>query len=172
MKRKYILIFMIVLAMGMTACSSKSKEDAVSEETDSLQEADKKETEDTKTTDAKTIETKADDVESPNPETAQEDGEVSLKEEEIPQGDPIVGIVEKYEGNTITIRTPEDDMLYYFSTENVPILEGFSTESAHTAEGDSQISVGDKVEVSYRGLIDFDEEHPDEAVKIVVITVE
>lgn len=172
MKRKYILIFMIVLAMGMTACSSKSKEDAVSEETDSLQEADKKETEDTKTTDAKTIETKADDVESPNPETAQEDGEVSLKEEEIPQGDPIVGIVEKYEGNTITIRTPEDDMLYYFSTENVPILEGFSTESAHTAEGDSRISVGDKVEVSYRGLIDFDEEHPDEAVKIVVITVE
>ena len=177
MKRKYILIFMIVLAMGMTACSSESKEDAVSEETDSLQEADKKETEDTKTTDAKTtdaktIETKADAVESPNPETAQEDGEVSLKEEEIPQGDPIVGIVEKYEGNTITIRTPEDDMLYYFSTENVPILEGFSTESAHTAEGDSQISVGDKVEVSYRGLIDFDEEHPDEAVKIVVITVE
>ena len=172
MKRKYILIFMIVLAMGMTACSSKSKEDAVSEETDSLQEADKKETEDTKTTDAKTIETKADAVESPNPETAQEDGEVSLKEEEIPQGDPIVGIVEKYEGNTITIRTPEDDMLYYFSTENVPILEGFSTESAHTAEGDSRISVGDKVEVSYRGLIDFDEEHPDEAVKIVVITVE
>ncbi|WP_289286025.1 hypothetical protein, partial [Parablautia intestinalis] len=144
MKRKYILIFMIVLAMGMTACSSKSKEDAVSEETDSLQEADKKETEDTKTTDAKTIETKVDAVESPNPETAQEDGEVSLKEEEIPQGDPIVGIVEKYEGNTITIRTPEDDMLYYFSTENVPILEGFSTESAHTAEGDSQISVGDK----------------------------
>ena len=172
MKRKCILIFMIVLAMGMTACSSKSKEDAVSEETDSLQEADKKETEDTKTTDAKTIETKADAVESPNPETAQEDGEVSLKEEEIPQGDPIVGIVEKYEGNTITIRTPEDDMLYYFSTENVPILEGFSTESAHTAEGDSRISVGDKVEVSYRGLIDFDEEHPDEAVKIVVITVE
>ncbi len=172
MKRKYILIFMIVLAMGMTACSSKSKEDAVSEETDSLQEADKKEPEDTKTTDAKTIETKADAVESPNPETAQEDGEVSLKEEEIPQGDPIVGIVEKYEGNTITIRTPEDDMLYYFSTENVPILEGFSTESAHTAEGDSRISVGDKVEVSYRGLIDFDEEHPDEAVKIVVITVE
>ena len=172
MKRKYILIFMIVLAMGMTACSSKSKEDAVSEETDSLQEADKKETEDTKTTDAKTIETKVDAVESPNPETAQEDGEVSLKEEEIPQGDPIVGIVEKYEGNTITIRTPEDDMLYYFSTENVPILEGFSTESAHTAEGDSRISVGDIVEVSYRGLIDFDEEHPDEAVKIVVITVE
>ena len=26
--------------------------------------------------------------------------------------------------------------------------------------------------ISYRGLIDFDEEHPDEAVKIVVITVE
>ena len=31
---------------------------------------------------------------------------------------------------------------------------------------------GDKVETSYRGLIDFDEEHPNEAVKIVVITVD
>ena len=69
-------------------------------------------------------------------------------------------------------RTPDDDMLYYFSTENAQILEGFSTENAHAAEGDSPIAVGDKVEVSYRGLIDFDEEHPSEAVKIVVITVE
>ena len=68
--------------------------------------------------------------------------------------------------------TPEYDMLYYFSTENAQILEGFSTESAHAVEGDFSIAVGDKVEISYRGLIDFDEEHPDEAVKIVVITVE
>ncbi len=30
--------------------------------------------------------------------------------------------------------------------------------------------MGDKVEISYRGLIDFDEEHPSEALKIVVIT--
>lgn len=63
-------------------------------------------------------------------------------------------------------------MLYYFSTENAQILEGFSTESAQETEGEPSITVGDKVEISYRGLIDFDEEHPDEAVKIVVITVE
>ena len=63
-------------------------------------------------------------------------------------------------------------MLYYFSTENAQILEGCSTESAKEAEGDHSIAVGDKVEISYRGLINFDEEHPDEAVKIVVITVE
>ena len=97
----------------------------------------------------------------------------SLKEpDRSTESDPIAGIVEKYEGNKITIRTPEDDMLYYFSTENAQILEGFSTENAHAAEGDSPIAVEDKVEVSYRGLIDFDEEHPSEAVKIVVITVE
>ena len=97
----------------------------------------------------------------------------SLKEpDRSTESDLIAGIVEKYEGNKITIRTPEDDMLYYFSTENAQILEGFSTENAHAAEGDSPIAVGDKVEVSYRGLIDFDEEHPSEAVKIVVITVE
>ena len=103
---------------------------------------------------------------------AEEDGKASPEDEENIEGDPIARIVEKYEGNTITIKNPDDDMLYYFSTENARILEGFSTESAQEAEGDPSIAVGDKVEISYRGLIDFDEEHPDEAVKIVVITVE
>ena len=50
MKKKFILIFMIVLAMGMTACSSESKGDAVSVETDSRQKTDKEEAEDMKTT--------------------------------------------------------------------------------------------------------------------------
>lgn len=136
MKKKFILMFMITLAMGMTACSSESKGDAVSVETDSRQETDKEEA------------------------------------EENTVCDPIAGIVEKYEGNTITIKNPDDDMLYYFSTENAQILEGFSTESAQEAEREPSITVGDKVEISYRGLIDFDEEHPSEAVKIVVITVE
>ena len=129
MKKKFILMFMITLVMGMTACSSESKEDSVSVETDSRQETDKEENTDVYGT-------------------------------------------ESVVGNTITIKNPDDDMLYYFSTENAQILEGFSTESAQEAEGDPSIAVGDKVEISYRGLIDFDEEHPDEAVKIVVITVE
>ena len=159
MNRKFILIFVIVIAMGMTACSSESKEETISVGTDSQQETDQEASVDTKA-----AETETNLVEPSEPEMAEEDGQVSP--------DPIAGIVEKYEGSTITIRTPEDDMLYYFSTENAQILEGFSTESAHAVEGDFSIAVGDKVEISYRGLIDFDEEHPDEAVKIVVITVE
>lgn len=55
--------------------------------------------------------------------------------------------------------------------ENTPILEGYSTESAHEAKGGSTIAVGDKVEISYRGTLD-DEEHPTQAVKIVIITGE
>lgn len=157
MKKKFVLIFMSVLAMGMTACSSESKGDAVSVEADFRQETDKEETGDTKTTETN-------DVELPKPEITEA--------EENTVCDPIAGIVEKYEGSTITIKNPDDDMLYYFSTENAQILEGFSTENAQEAEGDPLIVVGDKVEVSYRGLIDFDKEHPDEAVKIVVITVE
>lgn len=166
MKKKWILIFMIALAMGMTACSSESKGDSVSVETDSRQETDKEESADTKTTEKETS-----DVESSKPEGTEEDGKSSPEGEENTVCDPIAGIVEKYEGNTITIKNPDDDMLYYFSTENARILEGFSTESAQEAEGESSIAVGDKVEISYRGLIDFDEEHPSEAVKIVVITV-
>ncbi len=54
MKRKCILIFMIVLVMGITACSSESKEDAVSVETDSPQETDQKETADTKAEEVET----------------------------------------------------------------------------------------------------------------------
>ena len=167
MKKKFILMFMITLAMGMTACSSESKEDVVSVEIDSRQETDKEEAEDMKTTEKETS-----DVESSKPEITEEDKKDSPEDEENTVCDPIAGIVEKYEGNTITIKTPDDDMLYYFSTENAQILEGFSTESAQEAEGDPSIAVGDKVEISYRGLIDFDEEHPSEAVKIVVITVE
>ncbi len=167
MKRKCILIFVIVLAMGMTACSSESKENAVSVETDFPQETDQKDT-----TDTKVEEVKTNLVEPLKPKIAEEDGKVSPEDEENTVCDPIAGIVEKYEGNTITIKNPDDDMLYYFSTENAQILEGFSTENAQAAEGDSSIAVGDRVEISYHGLIDFDEEHPSEAVKIVVITVE
>ena len=146
MKKKLILMSMIALTMGTTACASESKGDGVSVETDFRQETDKEEIADTKTAETN-------DVELPKPEITEA--------EENTVCDPIAGIVEKYEGSTITIKNPDDDMLYYFSTE-----------SAREPEGDLSIAVGDKVEVSYRGLIDFDEEHPSEAVKIVVITVE
>ncbi len=48
------------------------------------------------------------------PESTEEDEKVSPEDEENIEGDPIAGIVEKYEGNTITIKNPDDDMLFLF----------------------------------------------------------
>ena len=181
MKRKLMLMFMIALTMGTIGCSSEPKKDEISVENDSPKETVQEEAADVKTVDAKTTETEAKVTESSKPEiteetkkTTSEAEEIPLEEipvEEIPAGDPIAGIVEKYEENILTLRTPEDDMLYYFFTENTPILEGYSTESAHEAKGGSTIAVGDKAEISYRGTLD-DEEHPTQAVKIVIITGE
>ncbi len=181
MKRKLILMFMIALTMGTIGCSSEPKKDEISVENDSPKETVQEEAADVKTVDAKTTETEAKVTESSKPEiteetkkTTSEAEEIPLEEipvEEIPAGDPIAGIIEKYEENILTLRTPEDDMLYYFFTENAPILEGYSTESAHEARGGSTIAVGDKAEISYRGTLD-DEEHPTQAVRIVIITGE
>ena len=162
-------MFMIALTMVMIGCSSESKEDEISVENDSPKETVQEEIADVKTADAKSTESSKPEITEVTRKTASEAEEIPA--EEIPAGDPMAGIVEKYEGNILTLRTPEDDMLYYFFTENAPILEGYSTESAHEAEGGSTIAVGDKVEISYRGTLD-DEEHPTKAVKIVIITGE
>lgn len=90
MKKKLILMSMIALAMGTTACSSESKGDGVSVETDLRQETDKEEIADTKTAEMN-------DVELPKTEITEA--------EENTMCDPIAGIVEKYEGSTITIKT-------------------------------------------------------------------
>lgn len=174
-------MFMIALTMGMIGCSSEPKKDEISVENDSTKETVQEEVADVKTVDAKTTETEAKVTESSKSEITEETKkntseteEIPLEEipvEEIPAGDPIAGIIEKYEENILTLRTPEDDMLYYFFMENTPILEGYSTESAHEAKGDSTIAVGDRVEISYRGTLD-DEEHPTQAVRIVIITGE
>mgnify|MGYP007111842787 CR=1 FL=1 len=169
MKRKLILMFMIALTMVMIGCSSESKEDEISVENDSPKETVQEEVSDIKTVDAKTIESSKPEITEETGKTTSELEEIPV--EEIPAGDPIAGIIEKYEENILTLRTPEDDMLYYFFMENTPILEGYSTESAHEAKGGSTIAVGDKVEISYRGTLD-DEEHPTQAVKIVIITGE
>lgn len=163
MKRKLILMFMTALTMGMIGCSSEPKEN------DSPKETVQEEVADIKTVDAKTTESSEPEITEETRKTTSEVEEIPA--EEIPAGDPIAGIVEKYEENILTLRTPEDDMLYYFFTENTPILEGYSTESAHEAKAGSTIAVGDKVEISYRGTLD-DEEHPTQAVKIVIITGE
>ena len=174
MKRKLILIFTIALTMVMTGCSPEAKEDEISVENDSPKETVQEEAADVKTVDAKSTESSKPKITEDTGKTVSEAEENPVEEipvEEIPAGDPMAGIVEKYEGSILTLRTPEDDMLYYFFTENAPILEGYSTESAHEAERGSTIAVGDKVEISYRGTLD-DEEHPTQAVKIVIITGE
>jgi len=175
-KRKLILILTIALTMVMTGCSPEPKEDEISVGNDSPKETVQEEAADVKTVDAQSTETEEKSTESSKPEITEETGKTAseteeIPVEEIPAGDPMAGIVEKYGGSILTLRTPEDDMLYYFFTENAPILEGYSTESAHEAEGGSTIAVGDKVEISYRGTLD-DEEHPTQAVKIVIITGE
>ena len=169
-------MFMIALTMGTIGCSSEPKKDEISVENDSPKETVQEEAADVKTVDAKTTETEAKITESSKPEITEETKKTTseaeeIPVEEIPAGDPIAGIIEKYEENILTLRTPEDDMLYYFFTENAPILEGYSTESAHEAKGGSTIAVGDKAEISYRGTLD-DEEHPTQAVRIVIITGE
>jgi hypothetical protein len=171
-KRKLILIFTIALTMVMTGCSPEAKEDEISVENDSPKETVQEEAADVKTVDAKSTESSKPKITEDTGKTVSEAEENPVEEipvEEIPAGDPMAGIVEKYEGSILTLRTPEDDMLYYFFTENAPILEGYSTESAREAEGGSTIAMGDKVEISYRGTLD-DEEHPTQAVKIVIIT--
>ena len=172
MKRKLILILTIALTMVMTGCSPEPKEDEISVGNDSPKETVQEEAADVKTVDAKSTESSKPKITEDTGKTVSEAEENPVEEipvEEIPAGDPMAGIVEKYEGSILTLRTPEDDMLYYFFTENAPILEGYSTESAREAEGGSTIAMGDKVEISYRGTLD-DEEHPTQAVKIVIIT--
>ena len=174
MKRKLILILTIALTMVMTGCSPEPKEDEISVGNDSPKETVQEEAADVKTVDAKSTESSKPKITEDTGKTVSEAEENPVEEipvEEIPAGDPMAGIVEKYEGSILTLRTPEDDMLYYFFTENAPILEGYSTESAREAEGGSTIAMGDKVEISYRGTLD-DEEHPTQAVKIVIITGE
>lgn len=147
MKKKCILVSMIVLAMGMTACSSGSEESTMLTETVAEREPEKE--------DVSKAETNPDTAEFPKSDNIENAEAEPVVDGENTESDPITGIVEKYEDNTIIIKDPGDEILYYFSTENAQIVEG-----------DSPIAVGDKVEITYRGLLG-DEKNPCEAVKIV-----
>lgn len=147
MKKKCILVFMIVLVMGMTACSSDSKENTVAAETNVERE--------TENEDVPQAEIKPSAAESPKFDNTANAKTEPTADEENPEVDPVTGIVEKYADNIIIIKDPGDEILYYFSTKDAQIVEG-----------DSPIAVGDKVKISYRGLLG-DEKNPGEAIKIV-----
>lgn len=74
--------------------------------------------------------------------------------EEDTKADPIIGIVEKYEDNIIVIKDYGDGMSYYFSTKEAQIIEE-----------NSSIAVGDKVEITYQGLLG-DEKNPGDCSKV------
>lgn len=179
MKKKYVLITIMILAIGMTACSMKEKEKVntagITNERNKLEaskgeNAKLEELEITKEETAKqeTIEQETTEQEMVRPEITESkkaeletiktelETKIETSETEITDGDPIIGIVDRYENNIIVIRDGSDeDIICYFSTQNAQIIEG-----------DSPITVGDIVEITYKG-VEGDEEHPGMAVKIV-----
>lgn len=161
MKKKCVMAAMIVLAMGMTACSFKVRDGAPGSGAVAEPEASITENTGTETTKAETetgAETEAEDIKAEAHETSAAGGdgeEDSGEAEEIPQGDPIVVIVEKYEDDIIYVRDLDVDAIICFSTKDAEVIEG-----------DSPIAPGDIVEITYRG-VQGDEEHPGTAVKVV-----
>ena len=156
--KEKVVVFMlsIILVMGMAACSLDASGGTDSEaaagptataeipqETETPQpEAEKPVVTDTPVT--------------PETPTSEDNQNEYSEAEEISVGDPIVGIVDKFADNIIVIKDADDpDLVYYFSTKNAQVVEG-----------DSPITVGDRVGISYRGVMG-DEEHPGEAVKVV-----
>lgn len=167
MKKKCVMAAMIVLTMGMTACSLEMRDGAPGSGVVAEPEASVAENAGTGTMKAETetgeeteigTEAKAEDIKAEAYETnaAGGDGEADSDEaEEIPQGDPIVVIVEKYEDDIIYVKDMDVDAIICFSTKDAEVIEG-----------DSPIAPGDIVEITYRG-VQGDEEHPGTAVKVV-----
>ena len=141
MKKKSVLAALIILTMGITACSFNSKGDEPQTGT----------IDGPKTASEENTETAPADAQSPENDVP----EIS-DAAEIPQGDPVIGIVDKYENDVNTIRDAEDeDIVLYFSTRDAQIIEG-----------DTPIAVGDTVEITYTG-VQGTEAQPGTAVKVV-----
>lgn len=98
MKKKCILVFMIVFAMGVTACSSDSKENTVAAETNVERE--------TENEDVPQAEIKPSAAESPKSDNTANAKTEPTADEENPEVDPVTGIVEKYADNIIIIKDP------------------------------------------------------------------
>lgn len=151
MKKVVLLILSVILIMGMAACSLGPKGGTATSE--AIVETKTAERENTKTGNK---ETEVVQTETPETNVAVDDGKTDSAKEEIREGDPIVAMVDLYEDNIIVLRDLDDeDIIYYFSTQNAQVVEG-----------DSPIVAGDIVEITYMG-VQGDKEHPGEAVKVV-----
>ena len=140
MEKKYVVVLMLALVMGVTACSSNQKE-----KTTSIENA----------AELKVTDTVISETEVSKEEVTEDDRKEYLASEETVEGDPITGIVEKYADNVIVIKDEGDEITYYFSIQD-----------ARVVDGNVPIAVGDEVQITYQGLLG-DEEHPGVAVKIV-----
>lgn len=138
MKKRYMLVIAAIMAMCMSACSAGTEGEADAggaSRTEGTGEAGA----------------------TPGGQAGAASGEQpGTDSEEINQGDPVLGIVDRYADGVIVIKDADDeDLVYYFSTQDAQIIEG-----------ESPIAAGELVEITYRGVVG-DEEHPGTAVKVV-----
>ena len=163
--KQKVVVFMlsIIFVMGMAACSFDTNGEtdpgaAVGPTTtaEASRETATPKPETPTASDAETPQPETEKMETPETTALEGIGNDYSDAEEISVGDPIVGIVDKFENNIIVIKDADDpDLLYYFSTKN-----------AQMVEDDSPIAVGDRVAISYQGVMG-DKEHPGEAVKVM-----
>lgn len=159
MKNRWILAAAIILAMGMTACTAGTRDGTVgavgSAETDKTGLDVQTDTGNNNPQNGNSG-NRGDETANPGNGSAPDGSDASLPEEEIAEGDPVIGIVDSYENDIIVIRDMDDqDIVLYFSTLDAQITEG-----------DSPIAPGDVVEITYKG-VQGDAEHPGRAVKVV-----
>ena len=156
MKKKYVSAVIVAVAIGMSACSFGTKEGT--EDAGTAYESEMPQMENT---DMAPSDMESADAEHANEESSEANADWSDENEgsdmaEIPQGDPLVAVVDSYEDNILVVRDMNDgDIVYYFSTQDAEVIEG-----------DSPIAVGDIVEITYQG-VQGDREHPGMAVKVV-----
>ena len=163
MKKKYVsaVIVAVAMAMGMVACSFGPKDGT--EDAGTVRGSETLQVENTgaKPSDTESANTEPTNMEPTSMEPSETNAAWSNEKEdsdavEIPQGDPLVAVVDSYEDNIIVLRDMNDeDIIYYFSTQDAEVIEG-----------DSPIAAGDIVEITYRG-VQGDREHPGMAVKVV-----
>ena len=155
MKKVAAIMLEVGLVMGTVACSLEPKEGAapsvvVDESKTTVEESMEIETMNTEVPETENIKTEI------STSTAVDDEKADSATEGIVDGTTIIAMVDTYENNIIVLRDiGEEDIIYYFSTQNAQIIEG-----------DTSIGAGDIVEITYRG-VQGDEEHPGEAVKVV-----